>query len=52
MKRLQASLSYITTGQDVPDDIEVGSGRRLSRLLLGLEHLSDQPGLAVDTAVG
>ena len=51
-QRLQASLSYVTTGQDVPDDIEVGSGRRLSRLLLGLEHLSGQPGLAVDTAVG
>ena len=28
-------LSYITTGQDVPDDIEVGRGRRLAQLILG-----------------
>jgi len=29
------SLSYITTGQDVPDNIEVGQPRRLARLILG-----------------
>ena len=28
-------LSYITTGQDVPDDIEVARGRRLAELVLG-----------------
>lgn len=28
-------LSYITTGQNVPDDIEVAAPERLSRLLLG-----------------
>ncbi|MFO7171541.1 MAG: flagellar biosynthesis protein FlhF [Bacillota bacterium] len=28
-------LSYITTGQNVPDDIEVASPERLSRILLG-----------------
>ncbi|MCL2646882.1 MAG: flagellar biosynthesis protein FlhF [Phycisphaerales bacterium] len=28
-------LSYITTGQDVPDNIEVGQPRRLARLILG-----------------
>ena len=38
LKKLQASLSYITTGQDVPDDIEVGNGRRLARLLLSLDN--------------
>ena len=38
MQKLQASLSYITVGQDVPEDIEVGSGQRLARLLLGLEN--------------
>jgi flagellar biosynthesis GTPase FlhF len=29
------SLSYITTGQDVPDDIEIGRGRNLARMILG-----------------
>ena len=29
------TLSYLTTGQDVPDDIEVGRGRRLAQLILG-----------------
>ena len=27
-------LSYVTTGQDVPDDIEVTKGRRLAQLIL------------------
>jgi flagellar biosynthesis protein FlhF len=43
LKKLQVSLSYITTGQDVPEDIEVGNGRRLARLLLGLDSLTQQP---------
>jgi flagellar biosynthesis protein FlhF len=29
------ALSYITTGQDVPDNIEVGQPRRLAKLILG-----------------
>jgi flagellar biosynthesis protein FlhF len=28
-------LSYLTTGQDVPDNIEVGQPRRLAKLILG-----------------
>ena len=28
-------MSYLTTGQDVPDNIEVGQPRRLARLILG-----------------
>ena len=35
IRRVNKSLSYITTGQDVPDDIEVGRGRRLAQLILG-----------------
>ena len=35
LRRVNKSLSYITTGQDVPDDIEVGKGRRLAQLILG-----------------
>lgn len=33
--KLGKSLSYITTGQDVPDDIEVSQGSRLAQLILG-----------------
>ena len=35
VRRLNKALSYITTGQDVPDDIEVGRGKRLAQLILG-----------------
>jgi len=34
-RKLNKNLSYITTGQDVPDHIEVGRGRRLAQLILG-----------------
>lgn len=33
--RVNKSLSYVTTGQDVPDDIEVAQGTRLAQLILG-----------------
>ena len=35
VRKVNKSVSYITTGQDVPDDIEVGHGRRLAELILG-----------------
>jgi flagellar biosynthesis protein FlhF len=35
VRKVNKALSYITTGQDVPDDIEVGVGRRLAQLILG-----------------
>jgi flagellar biosynthesis protein FlhF len=34
-RKLNKSLSYITTGQDVPADIEVSQGSRLAQLILG-----------------
>jgi flagellar biosynthesis protein FlhF len=34
IKNVKKSLSYITTGQNVPDDIEVGRGRVLAQRLL------------------
>jgi len=37
VKKVNKALSYITTGQDVPDDIEVGRGKRLAQMLLGSE---------------
>ena len=35
LRKVNKGLSYITTGQDVPDDIEVGKGKRLAQLILG-----------------
>ena len=35
LRKVNKSLSYITTGQDVPNDIEIGDGKRLSQLILG-----------------
>ena len=34
LQMANAALSYVTTGQDVPDDIEVGRGRDLAKLIL------------------
>jgi flagellar biosynthesis protein FlhF len=34
VNKVNKSLSYITTGQDVPNDIEVGRGRRLAQMIL------------------
>jgi flagellar biosynthesis protein FlhF len=36
VRRVNKSISYVTTGQDVPDDIEVGRGRRIAQLILGM----------------
>jgi len=33
--KVNKALSYVTTGQDVPDDIEAGHGRKLAKLILG-----------------
>lgn len=38
-RRVPLPLSYVTTGQDVPDDIEHASARRIARLILGEESL-------------
>ncbi len=35
IKKLNKSLSYVTTGQDVPNDIEVGRGSMLAKMILG-----------------
>jgi hypothetical protein len=45
VRQVNASLSYVTTGQDVPDDIEVGSARRLAQWIVN-RSLSDEPGTA------
>ncbi len=38
-RRVPLPVSYVTTGQDVPDDIEHASARRVARLILGEESL-------------
>ncbi|UCE60321.1 MAG: flagellar biosynthesis protein FlhF [Phycisphaerales bacterium] len=38
LEKAKMGLSYVTAGQDVPDDIEVGESRRLAELIL-----QDQP---------
>ncbi len=35
LEKAEAQLSYVTTGQDVPDDIQVGEGKALAHLILG-----------------
>ena len=35
LQMAEARLSYVTTGQDVPDDIQVGEGKALAKLILG-----------------
>ncbi|HYE18996.1 MAG TPA: flagellar biosynthesis protein FlhF [Tepidisphaeraceae bacterium] len=35
VRKVNKALSYVTTGQNVPDDIEVGRGSRLAQMLLG-----------------
>jgi flagellar biosynthesis protein FlhF len=38
-RKIRLPISYITTGQNVPDDIEVADSGRLARLALGQEQL-------------
>ena len=40
-REVQLPISYLTTGQGVPDDIEPARATRLSRLILGQERLDD-----------
>jgi flagellar biosynthesis protein FlhF len=35
VRKVNKALSYVTTGQNVPDDIEVGRGSKLAQMLLG-----------------
>jgi len=41
MQNVDAKLSYFTTGQNVPDDIAPGSGRRLAELILDSAQWAD-----------
>jgi flagellar biosynthesis protein FlhF len=41
IRKVNKSLSYVTTGQNVPNDIEVGKGRELARRILGTDACSE-----------
>jgi flagellar biosynthesis protein FlhF len=41
VQRVDLPISYVTTGQDVPDDIEPARASRLARLVLGQDSLFD-----------
>lgn len=43
LNKANAALSYVTTGQDVPDDIEVGDGKSLAELILDRRDPGDEP---------
>jgi flagellar biosynthesis protein FlhF len=43
-ERSTARISYITTGQGVPDDFEPADPRRLAELALGYRTLQSAPG--------
>ena len=45
LHKATARLSYVTTGQDVPDDIAVGEGKRLARFMVA--EPSSGPGVAL-----
>jgi flagellar biosynthesis protein FlhF len=38
-RQIPLPISYLTTGQDVPDDIEAAEASRISRLVLGADRL-------------
>ena len=40
-RKVDKSLSYVTTGQEVPNQIEVGNANRLAALVLGEQKLHD-----------
>lgn len=42
LRSAKLPLSYLTNGQNVPDDIETADGHRLSRLILGMEAPSNK----------
>lgn len=49
LKRIDKALSYITMGQDVPDDIATGNRTELASLILGTQPVLMSRSLAVTT---
>ncbi|GIS58006.1 MAG: hypothetical protein CM1200mP2_02310 [Planctomycetaceae bacterium] len=43
-RRVNLPISYLTTGQDVPDDIEPADTQRMARLVLGQDRLLSSVG--------
>jgi len=51
LRRADAQLSYVTTGQDVPDDIEIPDQNRLASMILGERVSVDGSAVPVAAAV-
>jgi flagellar biosynthesis protein FlhF len=51
-KKLDLQLSYLTTGQEVPDDIEVGNRRRIAELILNRNAPAQPPKAEISARVG
>jgi flagellar biosynthesis protein FlhF len=52
MKKLDRAVSYITTGQNVPEDIEPGSADTLARMLVNPQSWPDEKQVATGFALG
>jgi flagellar biosynthesis protein FlhF len=52
LNRLEAKLSFVTTGQEVPEDLEPGRADRLARLILDGWRPSGQRAAGVDAEAG
>lgn len=52
LRRIDKRLSYLTTGQDVPDDIEVGQAHRVAELILDPGRFRQEVGPAASRGSG
>jgi len=52
LDRANLQLSYLTTGQNVPDDIQVGESKALARLVMAGDGMGGREEAVVDAASG
>jgi flagellar biosynthesis protein FlhF len=52
MKKLDRAVSYITTGQNVPEDIEPGTSERLARMLIHPQNWTSETNSPVAAPTG
>ncbi len=52
MPKLDRAISYITTGQNVPDDIEPSSADKLAKLLVDIERWEEEEQLQLEKSGG
>jgi flagellar biosynthesis protein FlhF len=52
MRKINKSLSYVTTGQNVPNDIELGRGRMVAKMILGEDSADGSSSGASNSTLG